>query len=277
MELWVADGTERIGLCQQAEFDLLRQDSSVLAWQHRLDLNDPWRAEAFVHRHLRGPGELYELRSLLARQTLMIHRLSDEQVLRQVANELCFGNLRADLYAWRPHPTIRDNDAGDSPVVVPAPVSVVSTTPPSAPVEPVPVVSSEAPVAAVETASAQPTAEVVAAQDTLAAMLEQAAQDAAPFCEVCELARRSRAAAPAESPAPAVAAVQDAQAAALEQAAKEAVPFCEVCELARVSPPVAPAPSPSPAVAAVQDAQAAALEQAAVSGTPFCEACERMR
>lgn len=233
MEVWVADGTERIGLCQQAEFDLQRQDSSVLAWQHRLDLNDPWRAEAFVQRHLRGPGELYELRSLLARQTLMIHRLSDEQVLRQVANELCFGHLRADRYAWRSHPTIRDNAAGDSPVVVPAPVSAVSTTPPAVPVEPVPVTSAEAPVAAQASVAAQPAAEVAAAQDTLAAMLEQAAQDVAPFCEVCELARRSRAAALAESPAPAVAAVQDAQAAVLEQAAVSGTPFCEACERMR--------------------------------------------
>ena len=63
-----------------------------------------------------------------------------------------------------------------------------------------------------------------------AAALEHAAEDGAPFCEVCEQERqRQLAAAPASRQDD----VQTVQAAALERAAEKGMPFCEVCEKER--------------------------------------------
>lgn len=285
MRLWVADGAEQIELCEQAEFSTSRTDSGALAWQRRVELHDAWQADAFVQRHLRGTGQLFELRRVLARQTLMIHQLSDDQVLQQVANELRFGSLRADVYVHRPRVRPRD-DIFASPAVVASserPAAVAAAAPASPP-PPVEAAAAPAPAPAPAVAAAvveQPTAEVAAAQETLAAMLEQGAQEATPFCEVCEQARQAQAA-PAvadATPSPEAAAVQDAQAAVLEQAAEEGTPFCEACEQAKQSrvaaSNTASAPVPPQPVEAVQAAQAAALEQAAVTGTPFCEICER--
>lgn len=259
MRLWVAEGVEHIGLCEQAGFDAVVHERANLAWQQRLDLQDAWQADAFVQRHLRH--RLFEVRGLLARQTLLIHRLSDEQVLRQVANELQFGTLRADLYAWRPQVITR---AAEAVVVVAAPVAKVAPQPerveaqvptPEPAVAPAPV--SEAPVAA-------PSAEVVALQDAMAATLELAAQDGTALCEVCEQAKAQ----PPAEPSPREV-LQAAQAATLEKAAESGTPFCEVCEQA--SNPASTAPT---ALQSAQGAQAVALEAAAQNGTPFCEICE---
>ncbi|MCU1732682.1 MULTISPECIES: hypothetical protein [unclassified Pseudomonas] len=277
MRLWVADGAEQIELCEQAEFSTSRPDSGALAWQRRVELHDVWQADAFVQRHLRGTGQLFELRRVLARQTLMIHQLSDDQVLQQVANELRFGSLRADVYVHRPRVWPRVDTFASPAVVAPSerPAAVAAAAPASPP-PPVEAAAAPAPAPAPAVVAAvveQPTAEVAAAQETLAAMLEQGAQDATPFCEVCEQAR----AAADPVPSPEAAAVQDAQAAVLEQAAEEGTPFCEVCEQAKQSRAAATnkAPAPPQPIDAVQGAQAAALEQAAVTGTPFCEICER--
>lgn len=285
MRLWVADGAEQIELCEQAEFSTSRPDSGALAWQRRVELHDVWQADAFVQRHLRGTGQLFELRRVLARQTLMIHQLSDDQVLQQVANELRFGSLRADVYVHRPRVWPRVDTFASPAVVAPSerPAAVAAAAPASPP-PPVEAAAAPAPAPAPAVVAAvveQPTAEVAAAQETLAAMLEQGAQEATPFCEVCEQARQARTA-PAvadATPSPEAAAVQDAQAAVLEQAAEEGTPFCEACEQAKQSrvaaSNTASAPVPPQPVEAVQGAQAAALEQAAVTGTPFCEICER--
>lgn len=279
MRLWVADGAEQIELCEQAEFSASRPDSGALAWQRRVELHDSWQADAFVQRHLRGTGQLFELRRVLARQTLMIHQLSDDQVLQQVANELRFGSLRADVYVHRPRVWPRV-DTFASPAVV-APSERPAAAAPASPPPPVEAAAAPAPAPAPAVVAAvveQPTAEVAAAQETLAAMLEQGAQEATPFCEVCEQARQARAAAD-PVPSPEAAAVQDAQAAVLEQAAEEGTPFCEACEQAKQSrvaaSNTASAPVPPQPIDAVQGAQATALEQAAVTGTPFCEICER--
>ena len=261
MRIWLADGVEQIGLCEQAEFPAIARDGGNLSWQRRVDLGDAWQAEAFVQFHLRD--RLFELRAMLARQTLLIHRLSDEQVLHQVANELQFGNLRADRYAWRAQVITHAAEA----------VTVVAAPAPPAPqperveaVVPV-AVAKEAPV----TSPAQ-----AEAQDTLAAMLEQAAQEAAPFCEACELAKAQPAAALAAVEPTAAEQVQDAQAQVLEQAAQQAMPFCEICEQAKAQAPAVADPVQQP-IEAVQDAQAAVLEQAAERGTPFWEICEGKR
>ncbi|OLS64326.1 hypothetical protein [Pseudomonas putida] len=219
MRLWVADGVEHIGLCEQVGFEAVVHDRANLVWQQRVDLQDAWQADAFVQRYLRH--RLFDMRGLLARQILMIHRLSDEQVLRQVANELQFGTLRADIYAWRAQVITR---AADAVVVVAAPVAKAAPQPERVEVlPPQPVVAPAQPVSA-EPAD-EPPADVAVAQDTLAAMLEQAAQAATPFCEVCEQARAQP---PAEPTAREMA--QGAQAAALEAAAASGTPFCEICE-----------------------------------------------
>lgn len=272
MRLWLADGVEHIGLCEQAGFDTIVHERANLAWQQRLELNDAWQAEAFVQRHLRH--RLFEVRGLLARQILLVHRLSDEQVLRQVANELQFGTLRADLYAWRPQVITRTAEAAvvsvAAPVVQPVaqPERVEAVAPqPVAAVVPAPVP---------EAASVAPSTAVAQAQDTLASMLEQAAQEATPFCEECERAKASDAAAGEPlAPSAEVQATQDAQAAVLEQAAQQATPLCEVCEQARAAQPAPEQNSGQQAIEEAQGAQATVLEQAADSGAPFCEICER--
>lgn len=272
MRLWLANGVEQIGLCEQTEFDAIPGDDASLAWQHRIELRDAWQVDAFVAWHFREPGQVHALRGWLARQALLIHRLADDQVLRQVANELQFGNLRADVYAWRPQVITR---AAEASVAVVAPSSAPPPTPARAEVraeavpEPVAVAPVEQPVAAVEQSAQQ-----ITAQDTLAAMLETAAQEATPFCEECEQAKaRQAATSPVVPPTPEETR-QDAQAAVLEQAARQAIPFCEVCQLAEAQPmpPAAAAPTP---VETAQGAQASVLEQAAENGTPFCEICEQ--
>lgn len=265
MCLWVADGVEHIGLCEQAGFEAIVHDRANLSWQQRLDLQDAWQADAFVQRYLRH--RLFELRGLLARQTLLIHRLSDEQVLRQVANELQFGTLRADLYAWRAQVITR---AAEAVTVVAAPAAAPAPQPERVEaLEPAPGAAAVVPVAMAEAVSPAQ----AGAQDTLAAMLEQAAQEATPFCEVCELAKAQETAAPsALEPTPAEQ-VQEAQAQVLEQAARQATPFCEICAPAKAQPSAVPDPGQQ-GVEAAQGAQAAVLEQAAERGTPFCEICE---
>ncbi|MFD2641663.1 hypothetical protein [Pseudomonas japonica] len=231
MQLWIADGVEQIGLCEQAGFDVTLPSDPTLAWQQRLDLGDAWQADAFVQRHLREASRVHELRGLLARQTLPIHRLSDEQVLQQVANELRFGTLRADRYTWRERVPTRSVAAATvkvvAPLAKPAPVpervEAVEPEPIAtvAPAEtPVPV---EAPVAA-------PADDVAQVQEALASMLEKAAQEATPFCEVCEQVKAQQVAAATSAEQARVEAVQDAQAGVLEQAAENGTPFCEICE-----------------------------------------------
>ena len=61
-------------------------------------------------------------------------------------------------------------------------------------------------------------------------MLEQAAQTAAPLCEICELAKSSKAPAVDNAGQQQREAVQDEQAQVLEQAAVTGTAFCEVCE-----------------------------------------------
>lgn len=277
MRLWLADGVEQIGLCEQAEFDAIPGDDASLAWQHRIELRDAWQVDAFVARHFREPGQVHALRGWLARQVLLIHRLADDQVLRQVANELQFGNLRADLYAWRPQVITR---AAEASVAVVAPTSAPPPTPARAEVAPEPVAVApveqpvEQPVVVEQVAAVEQSAQQIAAQDTLAAMLETAAQEATPFCEECEQAKaREAATSPVVPPTPEEAR-QDAQAAVLEQAARQAIPFCEVCQLAEAQPMPPPAAAPTP-VETAQGAQASVLEQAAKNGTPFCEICEQ--
>jgi len=232
MRLWIADGGTQIGVCEQAGFAGAAPDSPTLAWQRRLDLGDAWQAEAFVQRHLRDADRVHELRGWLVRQSLMVHRLSDEQVLQQVANELRFGSLRADLYAWRALVPTRSAEAASpkvvAPLAKPAPVPERVEA-----VEPAPAVAvAEAPAASEAPVAAQAaTAEVAQLQEALASMLEQAAQDATPLCEVCELAQAQQQDAAAAAAAQAeVEGVQDAQAAVLEQAAESGTPFCEICE-----------------------------------------------
>jgi|GEM_PF-4486220 len=272
MRLWVADGIEHIGLCEQAGFDAVVHERANLAWQSRLDLHDAWQADAFVQRHLRH--RLFEVRGLLARQTLLIHRLSDEQVLRQVANELQFGTLRADLYAWRPQVITRVAEAAVVTVAAPVVQPVVQPERVEA-VAPQPVVA-VVPAPAPEAASVTPSTAVAQAQDTLASMLEQAAQEATPLCEECERAKAGQEVAvePVILSAE-VQATQDAQAAVLEQAAQQATPLCEVCEQARAERPVPEQDNGQQAIEEAQGAQATVLEQAADSGAPFCEICER--
>jgi len=273
MRLWLADGVEQIGLCEQAEFEAIPRDDASLAWQHRIELHDGWQVDAFLSRHFREPGQVHALRNWLARQTLLIHRLADDQVLHQVANELQFGNLRADVYVWRPQVITR---AAEASVAVVAPTSAPAPTPARAEVAPEPVAAAvvEPPAAVEQAAVVEQSAQQIAAQDTLAAMLETAAQEALPFCEECEQAKaRQAAAAPVVPPTPEEV-QQDAQAAVLEQAARQATPLCEVCQAARAptTPPAAAAPTP---LEAAQDAQAGVLEQAAANGTPLCETCEQ--
>ncbi|WP_158567973.1 MULTISPECIES: hypothetical protein [unclassified Duganella] len=62
-----------------------------------------------------------------------------------------------------------------------------------------------------------------------AEVLEEAAKDGTPFCEICEAARQA-AEQSSESPAN-----QIAQAETLEQAARNGTPFCEICEKMRAT------------------------------------------
>lgn len=226
MRLCIAEGAERIELCDCAEFGVGHFDSDTLAWQHRVDLHEPWQADAFVQRHLRGAGQLYELRKALASQALQVHRLSDEQVLHQVIHELRFGGLRADVYSRKTQPAARLDAALATPVVArperPTPAAITPTSPP----QPAPVSPPTAPPQVAETQSP----EQAAAQDKLAEMLEQAAQTAAPLCEICELAKSSKAPAVDNAGQQQREAVQDEQAQVLEQAAVTGTAFCEVCE-----------------------------------------------
>ncbi|MFJ4376145.1 hypothetical protein ACIP1T_26465 [Pseudomonas japonica] len=231
MQLWIADGVEQIGLCEQAGFDVALPQDPSLAWQQRLDLGDAWQADAFVQRHLRDASRVHELRGLLARQTLPIHRLSDEQVLQQVANELRFGTLRADRYAWRAQVPTRSVAAATAKVVAPLakPAAVPERVEAVEP-EPVAALAPAAAPAPVEAPQAAPADDVAQVQEALASMLEQAAQQATPLCEVCEQVKAQQVAAAASAEQARVEAVQDAQAGVLEQAAENGTPFCEICE-----------------------------------------------
>lgn len=69
--------------------------------------------------------------------------------------------------------------------------------------------------------------ESAAVQIAQAEVLEEAAKDGVPFCEICEAARKA-----AEQPSESTE-NQVAQAQTLEQAARDGKPFCEICEKMR--------------------------------------------
>jgi hypothetical protein len=186
-----------------------------------------------------------------------LFRLSDDDVIGQLAWVLWQGRLRvvelpAETWAYRPRERIVFPERAPS-----VPVTVVREEPVPAPAPPVP------------QAYLQP------------GVLERAAQEGRPFCEVCERALlesmfSSLHEVPDLPPAPRV--EPRPEAVALREAATSGAPFCEACERAlleqmplamaeTIEEPSPPPPEPQP--------DAVALREAAGSGAPFCEACER--
>ncbi|GJJ03260.1 hypothetical protein RugamoR64_37980 [Duganella rhizosphaerae] len=95
--------------------------------------------------------------------------------------------------------------------------------------------SSTAPPASTVTTEASNTAPIAEPEESAsdadqiaqAEVLEEAAKDGTPFCEICEAARQ------AAQQSTEAAANQVAQAETLEQAARNGTPFCEICEKMR--------------------------------------------
>ncbi|MYM88527.1 hypothetical protein GTP91_15255 [Rugamonas sp. FT82W] len=97
-----------------------------------------------------------------------------------------------------------------------------------------PAAKQEAPAstATTEESNSSPAAEAelpesAVVQIAQAEVLEEAAKDGTPFCEICEAARK------AAEQASESAKTQVAQAETLEQAARDGKPFCEICEKMR--------------------------------------------
>ncbi len=121
------------------------------------------------------------------------------------------------------------------------------------------------------------------AAEAKAAMLEDAAEQGAPFCEECEKAKRTPppppvAEAPPPPPPPQAPAPQapppppktpaEAQAEVFQEAAQDAAPFCEACEQARQD---------EGTQEETAEAAAQAQQDAAEDGTAFCEECAEAR
>lgn len=187
MRLCFFDGLDRIEICDRNEFGAGQLDRGVgrrgyVALEGRIDMHEAWQAERFVRRYFQGGEDMHRLRSLLSSQSSLIHRLADEDVLRQVSSSLQSGHLRAYMYKHSPV----------SPIRVPTPAA---TGPVSAPAVRPPVTSAEKTRSPASQPSTQPSpnedeleqqARAEAAQDTEAAMLEEGAKGAIPFCEICE-------------------------------------------------------------------------------------------
>ncbi|NWE48976.1 hypothetical protein HX857_24575 [Pseudomonas gingeri] len=136
--------------------------------------------ESFVRRYFQGPGEVHRVRTLLSGQLPVTHFLADEEVLRQLSRRLQSGTLCAYLLARQPTAPIRQ----------PGSAAGAAARPPAPrPTGPAPVPRTQIELATVVPVSRE---SVDAAQDVEAAMLEEAARSATPFCEECERARLQR-------------------------------------------------------------------------------------
>lgn len=225
MRLCFFDGADRIELGDSADFYLRDSgtgDQGFDALAVRMDLHETWQVERFVRQHLQGAGELHRARALLSGQLSHNHRLTDQEVLRQLSNRLQSGQLCAYVHKHVP-PTARaqgaqvqewSTDTGMTAwSAAPQPsVAPIKTTPVQPPrprpepvrqetsavekpqqiVDPVPV------VAPVKSAQQQ---RIEAIQNAQAATLEAAARDGTPFCAICELKKAEAAQQRAGSPA----------------------------------------------------------------------------
>ncbi|NWA02371.1 hypothetical protein [Pseudomonas gingeri] len=146
----------------------------------KMDLRETWQVESFVRRYFQGSGEVHRLRTLLSGGLPVTHFLGDEEVLRQLSRSLQSGALCAYLYPRQPTIAVRQpGPAGGK--------AVARQTP--RPTGPAPVPRTD-----IELVTTAPVSRerVDAAQDVEAAMLEDAAKSATPFCEECERARLQR-------------------------------------------------------------------------------------
>ncbi|WP_459747658.1 hypothetical protein [Pseudomonas sp. 3A(2025)] len=264
------DGADRIELGDSADFYLRGSagDRGFDALAVKMDLHETWQVERFVRQHLQGASELQRARALLSGQLAHNHRLTDQEVLRHIANRLQSGQLcayvhkhvpptaraqGAETQAWSSDTGMTAWSAAPQPSVAPIKATPVRPRPesvrqetspaekPQPPVDPAPIVTP------VKSAQQQ---RIEAIQDAQAATLETAARDGTPFCAICELKKAEAARQKTASPAPDAApterqAAQDAQAATLETAAKDGTPFCAICELKKAEAARQKAASPA--------------------------------
>jgi len=186
-----------------------------------------------------------ELRTLLDRAANPLSRSSDDAVLKEVAARLSSGEFHICTEYGHPiHMAVADVQPADPDA---AAKEALENAPPARAPAPPPPAPAPAPA---------PTIPENADAAQIASVLTEAAQEGAPFCEVCEKAKAEEAAAAA------AAAPKPAAAASPAPATKPPAP-----------PPAAATFPPTLDAAAV----AQGLQNAAEKGTPFCAECEKAR
>jgi hypothetical protein len=140
---------------------------------------DDWSARGFFRQHFRGAHDIGSLRSALANELHHVNRLSDEDLIAAAAQRLCSG-------AWRIGydgvPPVRVAGLSSKPLAKAAPLRQGG---PARQRSQSPRASSPAPARAPAAAPAEPEWPEQADQIAFAQVLEQAAQEGTPFCEIC--------------------------------------------------------------------------------------------
>ncbi|UQS17711.1 hypothetical protein [Pseudomonas sp. HS6] len=176
MRLSFSDATELIEIGDRVDLGPLPSgsDETTSHWVPQ----ETWQVERFVRWHFCKAQDIQRLRALLSTQHALIHRLDDQEVLRQVSQKLLNGSLFARTVkrtrTGTPETTastpLRSNDR---PSAAPAPVAVK------------PLVQRKSPTFQPLKADPALTISARVAQDLQAQRLEEAAVQAIPFCELC--------------------------------------------------------------------------------------------
>jgi len=152
---------------------------------------DDWSARSFFRWHFRDPHDIGVLRHALASDVYGLPRLSDAAVLDIAARYLCRGTWRVACERMPAGVPLGQAAPGTRPPAR-APASASASRQRPAPAR-------AAPAVRTPTVSAAPEPEWTDDTDqaAFAEVLERAAVDAKPFCEVCAALRAQQAAAPA--------------------------------------------------------------------------------
>ncbi|MGY2440932.1 hypothetical protein [Pseudomonas sp. SDO52101_S400] len=183
MRLSFSEGAEVIEIGDRIDVgqDRSGADETAIPWV----LHESWQVERFVRWHFRMAQDIHRLRALLSGQQSLVHRLDDQEILRQLSQRLLNGSLSVR--------TVRRNRTGTSASTGSTPVRREDgPSPASAVGAKKNLVQSRSPTFQPMKSDPPMSASAKTAQDSQAQRLEEAAAQAIPFCEVCHRAAMER-------------------------------------------------------------------------------------